>query len=43
MLFIESYKIMVNKVTFVSFRGAVAPIAASWIRPCVLNRPVARF
>jgi len=27
MLFSELYKIMVNKVTFVSFRGATAPIA----------------
>ena len=26
-LFSEMYKIMVNKVTFVGFRGAIAPIA----------------
>jgi len=25
---------MVNKVTFVGFRRAVASIAPSWIRPC---------
>jgi len=24
---------MVNKVAFVSFRGAIAPIAPPWIRP----------
>jgi len=34
MLFSEFYKIMVNKVTFVAFRGAIAPIAPLWIRPC---------
>jgi len=28
MLFSESFKIMVNTVTFVGFRGAVAPIAS---------------
>ena len=27
MLFFELYKIMVNKVMFVGFRGAIAPIA----------------
>jgi len=27
MLFFELYKIMVNKVTFEGFRGAIAPIA----------------
>jgi len=24
---------MVNKVTFVGFRGAIAPISPPWIRP----------
>jgi len=33
MLFSKLYKIMVNKVTFVRFRGAIAPIAPPWIRP----------
>jgi len=33
MLFSELYKIIVNKITFVSFRGATAPIAPPWIRP----------
>jgi len=31
MLFFELYKIMVNKVTFVGFRGAFPP--PPWIRP----------
>jgi len=25
---------MVKKVTFLCFRGAIAPIALPWIRPC---------
>jgi len=32
-LFSELYTILVNKVTFVGFRGANAPIASLWIRP----------
>jgi len=35
MLFSELYKIMVNKVTFAGFRGAIAPL---WIRPCLNHR-----
>jgi len=27
---------MVNKVTFLGFRGAIAPIAPTWIRPWIL-------
>ena len=34
MLFSELHKIIVKKVTFVGFRGAIAPIASPWIRPC---------
>jgi len=30
MFFSELYKITVEKVTFVGFRGAIAP----WVRPC---------
>jgi len=33
MLFFELCKIMVNKVTFVGFRGSIIPIASSWIHP----------
>jgi len=33
MLFFKLHKIMVSKVTFVGFRGAIAPIAPPWIRP----------
>jgi len=36
MLFSELYKILVKKVTFLGFRGAIAPIAHPWIRPCFL-------
>jgi len=35
MLFSELYKIMVNKVTFIGFRGGDVPIAPSWIRLCM--------
>jgi len=34
MLFSELYKIIVNKVTFLGFRGAIAPVGVPWIRPC---------
>jgi len=34
MLFSDLYKIMVNKITFVGYRGAIAPIVHPWIRPC---------
>jgi len=30
MLFSELYKLIVNNVTFVGFRGAIAPIASPW-------------
>ena len=33
MLFSELYKMMEKKVTFVGFRGAIAPIAPPWIHP----------
>ena len=33
MPFSELYKIMVNKVTSVGFRAAIAPVALPWIRP----------
>ena len=35
MLFSELYKIMVNKITFVAFRGGDHPL---WICPCLNNR-----
>ena len=31
MLFSKLYKTMVKKVTFVGFKGAIAPIAPHWI------------
>jgi len=31
-LFSDFYEIMLNKVIFIGFRGAIAPIASSWIR-----------
>ena len=34
MLFSELYKIIVNKVTFLGFSGAPAPVGIQWIRPC---------
>ena len=34
MLFFELQNIMMKKVTFVGFRGAIAQIAPLWIRPC---------
>jgi len=34
MLLSELYKIILKKVTFVGFRGAIVTIALSWIRPC---------
>ena len=33
--FPNDIKIMVNKVTFVGFKGAIATIAPPWIRPCI--------
>jgi len=35
MLFSELYKIMVNKVTSVGFRGAIGAITFHWIGPWV--------
>ena len=37
MLFSELYKIMVDKFTFLGFRGAIAPIAPPKIRPCIIQ------
>ena len=39
MLFSELYKFMVNKVTFVVFRGAIAPIVPSGSAPGLLPHP----
>jgi len=39
MLFCEMQKNMVKKVTFVGFRGAIAPIAPFWIRPAFMVLP----
>jgi len=33
MLFSKFYKIVVNKDTFVSFKGVIIPIALLWIHP----------
>jgi len=38
MLFSELYKFMVNKATFVGFRGTIDPIDPPWIRPWVRVR-----
>jgi len=37
MLFSQLYKIMVNEVTFVGFRGGDRPNRPPWIRPCVVT------
>ena len=34
MLFSKLYNTMVNKVCFVGFMGAIAPIGPTWIRHC---------
>jgi len=38
MLFSEMQNNMVKKVTFLGFRGAIAPIALPWICPCIAAR-----
>jgi len=38
MLFSESYKIIVNQVTFVGFMGGNRPARPSWLRPCSVMR-----
>jgi len=30
-------KIMVKKVIYVRFKGAIAPITPTWIRPCIMG------
>jgi len=40
MLFSEMHVTMVNKITFIGFRGAIAPIAPPRIRLCVVNRMI---
>jgi len=43
MLFTELYKIMVNKLTFVGFRGLIAPIAPPLDPPCNLVHPLKKY
>jgi len=38
MLFSRLYKIIANTVTFVGFRGEIAPLAPLWIRPWLQAR-----